>query len=125
MLKLLTSKLVKLLQPENMLLIYVTLLVSSILKLFIAVQFLYSPNNLYGFAGACIVVSSAPMYKSYFVLSVVFGITQAITSPAPSVNDASQLASASFGTFTLSTNVIELIKSAVYFLLFDLFAPIA
>ena len=65
------------------------------------------------------------MYKSYFVLSVVFGITQAITSPAPSVNDASQLASASFGTFTLSTNVIELIKSAVYFLLFDLFAPIA
>ena len=98
---------------------------SSIVKLFIAVQFLYSPNKLYEFAGATIVISSAPMYKSYFVLSVVFGITQAITSPAPSVNDASQLASASFGTFTLSTNVIELIKSAVYFLLFDLFAPIA
>ena len=98
---------------------------SSIVKLFIAVQFLYSPNKLYEFADATIVISSAPMYKSYFVLSVVFGITHAITLLSPFVYDASHLASASFGTFTLSTNVIELIKSAVYFLLFDLFAPIA
>ena len=80
---------------------------------------------MFEFAGACIVVSFVPINKSYLVESVVFGTTHAITSPSPLVYDTSQFASAVVGILVLFTNVIVLIKSAVYFLLPDLLAPIA
>ena len=86
---------------------------------------MYLSNRFLESTGACIFVLLAPINKSYFVVSVEFFTTHAITSLLPLVYDASHLASALVGTFLFVTKVIELIKSTVYFVFPALLAPIA